>query len=298
MTRHAPPFLPLHRRTPAIMADVCLALIPPATAAVWFFGWRAVWLLLTAALVSIATDLLSTRLLHGTLARDGASLVTGLIFGLSCPADTPLWLVALLSFTAVAVFRDAFGGIGCNLYNPAMAARVLLLTVFPAYASGYALPDSVSAATPLADTAIPLSQLIVGRVGGCIGETSALMIGLGLLYLLCRRVIHWRIPCLSLAAFAVTVTLCGGDALRQLLSGSILFGAVYIFTDYTGRPTTAVGEAVFAVGVGTLTALLRSYGIYPEGVCFAVLGMNLLTPALEWATRPSVYGGKRKEKPA
>ncbi len=296
--KHAPPYLRARRRTLAIMTDVCLALVPPAVASVWFFGLQAMWLLLTATAASFLADRLSARLHGVSHPFDGSAIVTGLILALSCPVGTPLWLMAVMCVVAVAVVRDAFGGIGANVFNPAMAARALLLVVFPAYLTGYTLPDAVSAATPLSGGNTSLLSLFFGRVNGSMGETSALMILLGAGYLLCRRVIRWQVPVVSVAAFAAVMALGGGNVLQHLLSGSLLFGAVYIFTDYTGRPTTPIGEILFAVGVGALTALLRLWGRYPEGVCFAVLIMNLLTPLLERYTRPRVYGTKRKERVA
>lgn len=294
--RHQPPYLRARRRTLAIMSDVCIALVPPATAAVWFFGLRALWMLLTATAAAFLADRLSAFLHRTEYPFDGSAVVTGLILALSCPAGTSLPLLAVVCAVAVLLFRDAFGGIGSNIFNPAMAARAVLLTVFPAYLSGYSLPDAFSSATPLSGGNPTLPLLILGRVGGSIGETSVPMLFLGAGYLLYRRVIRWTVPVLSLSTFALVILLCGGDVIRQVLSGSILFGAVYIFTDYTGRPTTPVGEILFAVGVGALTALLRVFGTYPEGVCFAVLTMNLLTPLIEQYTRPRVYGTKRKEK--
>ena len=293
---HHPPFLRNPRRTPAVMGDVCIALIPPCIAAVYFFGMRTVWMLITATVTAVTVDRLSARWRHTAYPFDFSTVVTALILALSCPAGTPLWLLCVMTVAAVSLFRNAFGGIGVNLFNPAMAARAVLITVFPAYLSGYALPDTVTAATPLSDSEIPLARLIVGRIGGSIGETSVLMIALGCGWLLYRRVIRWQIPVLSTAAFVLTTVLCGGDAIRQLLSGSVLFGAVYIFTDYTGRPATPLGESIFAVGVGALTAIFRTFGRYPEGVCFAVLAMNLLTPLIEQYTQPHVYGVTRKEK--
>ena len=296
--KHAPPYLRAHRRTLAIMSDVCVSLTPSSVAAVWFFGLRAMWMLLTAVGVSFVTDRLSARLHGASHPFDGSALVTGMILALSCPVGIPLWLLAGMCIVAVGVFRDALGGIGANLFNPAMAARALLLTSFPAYLSGYALPHAVSSATPLSGGDAALIPLLFGRVNGSIGETSAVLILLGAAYLLIRRVIRWQIPVLSVAAFAFVIALDGGDVLRHILSGSLLFGAVYIFTDYTGSPTTPLGEILFAVGVGALTAVLRLWGRYPEGVCFAVLIMNLLTPLLDRLTRPRVYGTKRKERSA
>ncbi len=294
--KYLAPFLRNQRRTPMIMYDVCIALTPPSIAAVWFFGKNAALLIVTALAVSWLSDRLSARLHGATHPFDGSALVSGLILALSCPVGIPPWLLSIFCAVAIIIFRDAFGGIGANVFNPAMASRALLLTVFPAYLVGYTLTDAVSSATPLSSETVSYLSLFVGRVNGSIGETSALLILLGGGYLLVRRVIHWRIPVLAIAAFSAVIVATGGNVLRQLLSGSFLFGAIYIFTDYTGSPTTPFGEALFAMGVGIVTAILRVWGPYPEGVCFAVLIMNLFTPLLDRFSRPRVYGTKRKER--
>lgn len=296
--KNSPPYLRAHRHNRAIMDDVCIALIPPSIAAMWFFGLRALWMLLTAITAAFLTNRLSARLHNYPHPFDASAIVTGMILALSCPAGTPLWLLAVMSAVSVGIFRDAFGGIGYNLFNPAMAARALLLTVFPAYLSGYSLPDAVSGATPLTGGTSDPILLLFGQVNGSIGETSAVLIFFGGGYLLMRRVIRWQIPVLSVAAFSLVMAVNGENVLQQVLSGSVLFGAVYIFTDYTGSPTTPIGEAVFAIGAGAITAALRLWGRYPEGVCFAVLMMNLLTPLWDRLTRPRVYGTKRKERSA
>lgn len=295
---HAPPYLHASRCTKALLLDVCIALTPPSLAAVWFFGWRAVWMLLTALSSAFVADRLSARL-HGFHTDfNNSALVTGTILALSCPPGIPLWLLALACVVAIAVFRDCFGGMGANLFNPAMAARALLITIFPAQLSQYASPDAVSTATPLTGQTLSPYLLFFGKTSGAIGETSGLLILLGGTYLIARKVISPRIPLLSLAAFSAIIVMHGDPLLPQLLSGGLLFGSVYVFTDYTGSPVTPLGEALFAVGAGALTAAFRLWGRYPEGVCFAVLTLNLITPSLDHLTRPRAYGMKRRERSA
>ncbi len=277
--RVPPPHIRQKRTSAQIMGDVCIALVPPMAAAVWYFGWAAWWRLLIAAAAALAASRISAKV----PTADITAMVTGLLLGLSCPAQIPLWLLVGGCFFAVCVARDGYGGIGKNLFNPAMAARGTMLAIFPAYMTGYGLPDGVSAATPLAVGADNWS-LLTGRVGGSMGETSTMMIVLGLSWLLIRRVVRWYIPLLSLAGFSAVMLLAGKPLIPQLLSGSILFGAAYIFTDYTTRPATAAGQCLFAAGAGALTAILRVYGIYPEGVCYAVLLMNVLAPLTEQIT--------------
>ncbi len=289
------PYIRANRTTDSLMATVCVALVPPSVAAVYVFGWQAALRLIVGLLAACAADRL------GGIRRplDGSAAVTGLILTLSCPVGTPLWLLALGAVFAVFVMRDAFGGIGNNLFNPAMAARAVMLSVFPAHLSGYATPDAISTATPLSSAATyPASDTLlprlIGTTNGSLGETSALMILLGAVWLLARRVIRPQVPILSLIGFSIVSVLTTGHIVLPLLSGSILFGAVYIFTDYTGKPTTPLGEGLFAFGVGVTVALLRAYGRYPEGVCFAVLLWNLLTPLIERLTAPHIYGRKQR----
>lgn len=289
------PFLRTDTDTLSVMADVGIALIPPSVAAIWFFGLRAFELLLTALITALVADRVTAVLRRRAHPFDGCALVSCWILALSCPPRIPPALLSLLCLLAVWLFRDAFGGVGRNLFNPAMTSRAALLTVFPTYATGYALTDITSAATPLSGETPPLSLLVFGRVGGSLGETSVPMLLLGGGYLLFRRIISLRTPLLSLVAFTAVTAIGGENVLRQLASGSILFASFYIFTDYTGRPTTPLGESLFAVGCGALTALFRMYGRYPEGVCFAVLAMNLLALPLEEWTHPRVYGYRRKE---
>lgn len=295
MSTLAAPYIRADRSTASIMTAVCVSLVPPSVAAIYVFGWQAALRLVTGLLAACAAD----RLSGVRRPFDGSAAVTGLVLTLSCPVGTPLWLLILGAVFAVFITRDAFGGIGNNLFNPAMAARAVMLAVFPAQLTGYTVPDALSAATPLAtiDTALTWDTVlprVIGTTGGSMGETSALMIALGAVFLLIRRVIRWQVPVLSLLGFSAVSLLTTGHIALPLLSGSILFGAVYIFTDYTGKPTTPLGEALFAFGVGVTVALLRAYGRYPEGVCFAVLLWNLLTPLIERLTTPHIYGRKQR----
>ncbi|MBQ7037843.1 MAG: RnfABCDGE type electron transport complex subunit D [Clostridia bacterium] len=291
----AAPYVRADRTTASLMTTVCVALVPPSVAAVYVFGFAAAVRLIVGLLTAFVADRLSG--IHRPF--DGSAAVTGLILTLSCPVGTPLWLLALGSVFAVFVMRDAFGGIGNNLFNPAMAARAVMLTVFPTHLGGYTTPDALSTATPLSsahatptlDTLLPR---LIGTTNGSLGETSALMILLGAIWLIARRVVRWQVPVLSLLGFSIVSLLTTGHLILPLLSGSILFGAVYIFTDYTGKPTTPFGEGLFAFGVGATAALLRIYGRYPEGVCFAILLWNLLTPLIEQLTAPHIYGRKKR----
>lgn len=279
MMRVTPPHIRKGRNSADIMGEVCVALVPTMIASVWFFGTNALLRLLVAAAASLVAGRLTNR--HTNI--DLAALVSGLILCLSCPSQIPLWLLTGGCFLAVCVMRDGFGGIGKNLFNPAMAARALMLVIFPSSLTGFGLPHATSSATPLVSAA-PLSNLIVGNIGGSMGETSALMIAVGLAWLLIRRATRWYLPVFTVLGFCAVAWLTGQPLLTSCLSGGLLFGAVFIVTDYTSKPITKTGELLFAFAVGALTAWIRAFGPYPEGVCFAVLAANLLSPLGEYLT--------------
>jgi len=291
------------RTTSAIMLDVLIALVPSAIAAVYVFGTRAL-LLLTVTMAAAAVAQWLCLMVRKGGEFDGSALVTGALLALSLPVGTPLWAAAAAAVFAIAVVKEAFGGIGHNLFNPAMAARGLLLVAFPTLLSGYARPDAVSSATPLSGIGTPGGPaewlpMLVGTENGSMGETSVLLLLVGGVYLYLRGAIRLRVPMTCLGVFAAVTWAFGGDyglftgnVVAGLLSGGLMLGAFYMVTDFTTKPTTFLGELLFAGGVGALTAVLRIWGPYPEGVCFAILLMNLTVPLLEYLTRPRVYGLK------
>lgn len=291
------------RTTSAIMLDVLIALVPSAIAAVYVFGTRAL-LLLTVTMAAAAVAQWLCLMVRKGGEFDGSALVTGALLALSLPVGTPLWAAAVAAVFAIAVVKEAFGGIGHNLFNPAMAARGLLLVAFPTLLSGYAQPDAVSSATPLSGIGTPGGPaewlpMLVGTENGSMGETSVLLLLVGGVYLYLRGAIRLRVPMTCLGVFAAVTWVFGGDyglftgnVVAGLLSGGLMLGAFYMVTDFTTKPTTFLGELLFAGGVGALTAVLRIWGPYPEGVCFAILLMNLTVPLLEYLTRPRVYGLK------
>lgn len=292
------PYIRRARDSRGIMRDVCIALLPVMAGALWFFRWRALWLLLATTAACAATEWLCL-LLRKTRGFDGSAMVTGLLLALSLPAGTSLWAAAGAGVFAIAVVKHAFGGIGHNLLNPAMAGRALLMVAWPASLSGYEWADAVSAATPLSVRGKAMWSMFLGNENGSLGETSALLILIGGFLLLATGCIRLRVPVACLGTFAAVMWVFGGKGLftgnvtAQLLSGGLMLGAFYMVTDFTGKPTTFAGELIFAGGVGALTAVLRLWGPYPEGVCFAILLMNLATPLIEMVTRPPVYGTRK-----
>ena len=296
------PHLRRNRATWEIMLDVIIALLPACIAAVWYFGLRALWLLLTVTVVCAVTEELCL-LARRQAGFDGSAVVTGMLLALSLPAGTPLWAGAVAGVFAVAVIKQLFGGIGHNLFNPAMAGRALLMVAFPQTLGGYTTADAVSSATPLGMIGEEgLLPMLFGRENGSMGETSALLLILGGVYLYFRGVIRLRLPMTCLGCFAAVIWIFGGplpfagDTVAHLLSGGIMIGAFFMVTDFTTKPTTPAGEVLFAAGVGILSAVLRLWGPWPEGVCFAILLMNLAAPLIEYLTRRTVYGYKRGGK--
>ena len=292
--------------TRRIMLDVIIALIPAAIAGVVIFGISALWTIL----VCVASTVLSEFLFNLCAGKkqtvgDLSAVVTGLLLALNLSTNVPLWQCALGGVFAMVVVKGFFGGIGKNLVNPAIAARVFLLLAFTGTVAGGAAPvaDATSSATPLvtinqsveAAKAISLSDLFLGTYGGAIGETCAVALLLGFVYLVVRKVIKWYVP----ASFAATVFVCAflfggfdaGYALQHVLAGGALLGAIFMATDYVTTPATGKGRVVFCIGAGILTYLIRRFGAYPEGVSIAILTMNLLTPFISDLTKRKTLGG-------
>lgn len=296
---HSSPHIRRDRDTRAIMTDVLIALLPAVAMSVWLFGVDALRLLLITIIASALAEWGCLVLRREKVYFDGSALVTGALLALSLPAGTSLWAAALAGIFATAVVKQLFGGIGHNLFNPAMAGRALLMLAFPQTLSGFTALDATATATPLATLEKnSITSMLVGLENGSMGETSALLLLLGGAYLYLRGTIRLQTPLIYLGSFAFTVWVLGGPypftgpVAAHVLSGSVMMGAFFIVTDYTTKPTSFWGELVYLFGAGVLTALLRLYGPWPEGVCFAVLLMNLTTPLLDYLTRPSVYGIK------
>ncbi len=289
------------RSTSRIMRDVLIALLPATVAGAVIFGWQALLPVLLCVACCVAFEALYNKI-TGTnqTVGDLSAAVTGLLLGLNLPANVPLWQCVVGSLFAVVVVKCLFGGIGCNLVNPAITARVFMLVAFDTMAVSAFPADAVSSATPLSAEQMPsLLQLFLGNHGGSIGETCAAALLLGGIYLLVRRVITWHIPVLFLGTvFVFSLFMEGFDAvaaLSMVLAGGAVIGAIFMATDYVTSPSTAWGKVVFGIGAGLLTCLIRYFGNYPEGVSFAILLMNILTPYIDRLTRHKVFasGGVR-----
>ncbi len=293
-----------------MMGDVLIALVPVVITAIYHFRWLGVKQLLTCLAACLIAEAVFTRMrAKSTSLGDLSAAVTGIILGLSLPATAP-WYVGVVGATvAIGIGKMVFGGLGMNIFNPAMVGRAFVMIAFAGNiaASGYMDPngavDILSQATPLTafkqtGVATPLAWLFLGSTNGSIGETSALACLLGGLYLCFRRVASWEIP----AGLLISAGVIGGLAnllnlsnpwsvLHHLLGGAMLFGAFYIATDPVTSPLTSKGKWIFGVGVGALIMLLRLFSGYPEGVMFAVLLMNAVTPLINRLNIPRPFGG-------
>jgi len=292
------PHLHSKENTTTIMGDVIIALIPAAIASTYFFGLAALSTILVSIVAAVLTELL-LQLLFGKkiLISDLSSVVTGLLLALTLPPAVPIWAVALASVFSIAVAKEFFGGIGCNIFNPALVGRAFLLASYPVMMTTWKQPfDAISSATPLgllqkaAETgsiaadffqSIPVSDLFWGNIAGSLGETSAFCLLLGAAYLIYKRVIGITIPLAYIGSFALLTILTGQPVIWHLFAGGLLLGAFYMATDYSTSPMTFWGQLVFGLGCGIFTFIIRFYGGYPEGVCYAILLMNITVPLLD-----------------
>lgn len=304
--------------TSSVMMDVLIALAPTSVWGIYVFGTRALWMILVCVLTCVLSEGITQLLWHRTVTTgDLSAAVTGLLLALCLPVAMPLWQAALGCVFAIVLVKQVFGGIGKNFMNPALAGRAFLMLAFasnmtrftPAYDRlWFSAADAVASATPLASLkqgVLPeatLFDLLLGRTGGCIGEVSALLLLVGGIYLLAKRILSWHIPVAYLGTVALlSLLVCRADAARltvmayELLSGGLMLGALFMATDYVTSPVTKGGKLVFGVGCGALTVLIRTFGGYPEGVSFAILIMNALVWYLDSAFRPRVFG-KQKGK--
>ncbi len=293
------PHIRAEQSTRTLMRNVLIALTPCAACAAGYFGVRALALMLASVASAVLSEALWQRLTgHKLLVADGSAAVTGLILALNLPPRAPWWLAAVGSAFAAVIVKGLFGGLGGNLVNPTLAARALLLASWPRHMTAWTAPtglngvaDAVATATPLvAPARYTPAQLFLGDIPGCLGEVCKLAILIGLLWLLATRTVSWHIPAAMLASAALFGGLLGGDPLRAVLSGGLLFGAVFVATDCVTSPIHPAAQLLYGAGAGLLVAVIRRYSAYPEGVTFAILLMNAATPLLDGCFRRRVYG--------
>lgn len=300
------PHLVSRESTQTLMLDVLIALVPTTAAGIYLYGLRAAWVLAVAVISAIVCEFVFQKLSKRPVrVSDLSAVVTGLILGLNLPAEAPLWLPAIGSAIAILLVKELFGGIGHNFMNPALLARGILLASWPARMSVYLLPvrmlgitetlprgaDAVASATALIRPGgYSTYDLLMGNVPGTIGEVCKIAILIGFLYMLFVGTVKWHIPVVFVGMVALMTWLTGGDAVKAVLSGGLLFGAVFMATDYVTNPMLTSGQVIFALGCGVLVTVIRMGPAYPEGVTFAILVMNILTPLIDRLTGRRVYG--------
>jgi len=300
------------------MCDVLIALSPAFVMAVYHYGSRAFFLVAIAVISAMVFEYLFQRVMgKPATVHDFSAAITGVLLAFNLPSAAPLWIPVVGSFFAVVVVKQLFGGLGANFMNPALAARAFLLVSFPVHMTNWTVPDAASGVSAVSGATYlgmlrenpafspELSDymaLLFGGAGGCVGETSAVALLIGALYLLARRVIDWRIPVFYLGSFALFAFIFGrtgfftGNILFEVLAGGLLLGAFFMATDYATSPITPNGKIVMGIGCGFLTVVIRFYGGYPEGVSYAIIIMNLFVPLIDKYVRPRVYGHGKARK--
>ena len=297
------PHITSGNKTSTIMRDVIIALMPALVASVVIFGFRALLVTVVSVFCCVVFEYLIRKVMKkDTTITDLSAVVTGILLAYNLPVTIPLWMVAIGAFFAIVVVKQMFGGIGQNFANPALTARIILFASFSVQMTTWVEPfavDTVSSATPLLDIQnADTLALFLGNVPGCLGETSALALLLGGIYLVIRRVISPFVPLTYLGTVFVLTFLLGSDPVNQVLAGGLMLGAIFMATDYATTPVTLKGKLIFALGCGILTVLIRLYGTYPEGVSFSILLMNILTPLIDRATKPKPFGVIKARKGA
>ena len=289
--------------TRVIMRDVLIALAPALLVSVMVFGVPALVVVVVCAAASVLFEYLYRKLMHlPQTAGDMSAAVTGVLLAFNLPVTIPLWMAVIGCFVAVVIVKQLFGGLGKNFANPAIVGRIVLLISFATPMTNWLLPrnsvtpDITTGATPLAvmsgGGAVPNPlEMLLGNIGGSLGETSALALLIGGVYLIARKVITATTPLAFIGTVFVLSWLLGADPVFHILAGGVMLGAIFMATDYVTTPTTETGKLIFGVGCGLLTVIIRLYGSYPEGVSFAILIMNIITPHIDRLTAIKAFGG-------
>ena len=299
-------------KTKNIMLDVIIAMVPALLASVYFFGPRALALVVITVAACVISEYISRKVMkREQTIGDLSAVVTGMLLAFNYPATLPFWIAALGGVVAIVFVKQMFGGLGHNFANPAITARVILLTSFALRMTTWIEPhawkagevDAVSAATTLGmissgNTAdLPTyMQMLIGERAGCLGETCIIGLLIGGIYLVAKKVISPIIPVCYIGTVFVLSAVLGSDPVMQILSGGLFLGAIFMATDYVTSPITNKGKVIYAIGCGIITVLIRQFASLPEGVSYSILLMNILTPHIENATMPRVFGVGKEAK--
>ncbi len=293
----------------SIMRDVVIALIPASVMGIYYFGIKALMLIIVSIVSSVVFEWGYEKILKKPVTiSDFSAILTGLLLALNLPATASWWVPVVGSFIAIVIAKQFYGGLGQNFINPALIGRAFLVAAYPtqttgaAFATGRMVVDASTYATPLAElkagTAIvnadAIKNALIGNVGGTIGETCAIALIIGGIYLLVKHVISWRIPVVYIVVVFILTSLMRGNGflggVYEIFCGGLMLGAIFMATDYVTSPISAKGQIIFAIGCGILTSLIRVYGGYPEGVSYSILIMNLAVPLIDRVTRPRIFG--------
>ena len=315
------PHIRSNEDTRSIMLDVIIALLPALAWSVYCFGWKALLLTVVSVVSCVFFEWAYRKAMKKScMVGDLSAVVTGILLSFVCPVDLPWWVIIIGAFFSIVVVKQLYGGIGCNFLNPALAGRAFLLASYATWMTTWAIPqirpDVTSAATPMtimkegteeAFTTLmsnySIGDMFLGKVGGSLGEVSALCLLVGGVYLLIRKVISWQIPVAYIGTVAILTLIAapaGIDNVQYMLynvfGGGLMLGAIFMATDYATSPVTKPGQLIFGLGCGLLTCFIRRFGSYPEGVCYSILIMNCTTWLLDKYIRPVIYGAPKKEK--
>lgn len=306
----APPHIKSHEDISKIMYSVIIALIPVLISSIYFFRLLAIKLIGVCIVTAIVTEYIFQRLRKKNITvADGSAAITGLLLAFTLPPGLPLWAASLGTFFAIAFGKQIFGGLGYNIFNPALLGRAFLMAAFPSLMTTWTRPfsiDALTSATPLAQmkfahSLVSHKKIFLGNVSGSLGETSALAILIGASFLLIRKIIDWRVP----VGYLGTVTLISGmfwlinpeefvDPLWHLFAGGLVLGVFFMATDMVTTPVTKKGRLIFGIGCGVILILIRFFGGLPEGVMYSILLMNAVTPLINRFTRPIRFGQQKR----
>lgn len=288
------PHIRAKTKTSHLMLSVVIGLLPTSAAGVYFFGLRALLILIFSVCCAVFFETVWCVLTKKDLSvSDFSAVITGLLIGLNVSVSVPLWSVFVANGFAIIIVKQLFGGLGCNVVNPAMAARAFMIVSWPAVMTNFPSPfsaDAVSSATVLSGGSVSTINAFLGNTPGCIGEVSALAIIIGGIYLIVTKTIKPHIPLAFIGTVFLFTYIAGENALVHILSGGLMLGAFFMATDYVTSPMTNRGKIVMGIGCGIITSVIRLWGSYPEGVTFAILLMNVATPLIDKAFKPTRYG--------
>ena len=318
------PHIRSNENTRSIMLDVIIAMLPALVWAIYNFGFKALLSVVVSIVACLFWEWLYRKLLKKPQSiGDLSAVVTGMLLAFVCPPELPWWALIIGAFFSIVVVKQLYGGIGCNFLNPALAGRAILLASYATAMTTWTLPSSkkeladvISTATPLQimkegtvekfaelTTNYTVGDMFIGRIGGSLGEVSALALLLGGAWLLIRKVISWHTPVAFIGTVAILTLIsapAGIDNVQYMLynvfGGGLMLGAIFMATDYATSPVTKPGQLIFGIGCGLITCFIRRFGSYPEGVCYSILIMNCTTWLLDKYIRPTIYGAVKKEK--